>query len=209
MKKDEDVSESFAPGFLIASPRLDGSPFERAVILMVHHDQEGAMGFIINKPLSIDLGSLLETADERLPGDITHDCFELSVRFGGPVRVEQLWLIYRELEGQRSGEVGVKDLERQGLLQFDERWCLVADSESIEAFVYGRRSNLYRPYIGYTGWGPGQLEEEIDEGSWLLMDFEDELVFDEHEPEACWQHALALIGVNPMAFLMMGKVGSA
>jgi len=208
-KHDLGVRESFAPGFLIASPRLDGSPFERAVIVMVHHDEDGAMGFIVNKPLSIDLGSLLQTADEVLTGQIMDSCFDLNVRFGGPVRVEQLWLIYQENERHTLLERDFDELEERGLLHFDERWCLVADSDSIEDFVYGKRHDSYRPYIGYTGWGPGQLEGEIDEGSWLLLDFHEEMVFDENEPEECWQQALERLGVNPMAFLMMAKGESA
>ena len=63
-------------------------------------------------------------------------------------------------------------------------------------------------FIGYTGWGPGQLEGEIEEGSWLCLDFEqvDALGGDD---DACWSDALARLGVNPMAFMMMGKMGSA
>lgn len=202
------MHDTFSPGFLIASPKLDGGPFERTVILMVHHDAEGSMGFIINKPLSIDLGSLLESADEQLPGEVTAGCYELDVHFGGPVRIEQLWLIYND-EDTSSSPGELERLELSGMLQFDENWCLVADSDSIESFVYGHRSAPFRPYIGYTGWGPGQLEEEFEDGSWLFLDFQEDLVFNECDPDDCWDNALARLGVNPMAFLMMGKVGRA
>ena len=78
MKKSSGLDTSLAPGFLIASPRLDGGPFERAVIVMVHHDEEGAMGFIVNKPLGIDFGSLLESADDQLGGEIDARCLYKS-----------------------------------------------------------------------------------------------------------------------------------
>lgn len=198
---------SLSPGFLIASPKLDDSPFERAVIVMVHHNEQGAMGFIINKPLTIDLGSLLETAEETLPGEIDEGCFDASVHFGGPVRVEQLWLIYRGDEPHELSEDEIEQLEDKGQLHFTDHWCLVADSRSIESFVYGTRTDPYRPYIGYTGWGPGQLEDEIEDGSWLFLDFQEDLVFGELEPDECWDEALARLGVNPMAFLMMAKAG--
>ena len=197
---------SLAPGLLIASPKLDGSTFERAVIVMVHHDEGGAMGFILNKPLTVDLGSLLETADEALEGPIDERCFDVAVRFGGPVRVEQLWLIYRDLDEESETPQAFEALEQRGSLQFHKRWCVVADSESIEAFLYGQRDDPFRPFIGYTGWGPGQLEEELEEGSWLFLEFQEDLIFDDRDADDCWDDALARLGVAPMAFLMMGKV---
>ena len=207
------MHDSLSPGLLIASPKLDGGTFERAVIVMVHHDEEGAMGFIINKKLSVDLASLLESADEELPGEVGEACSGMAVRFGGPVRLEQLWLIYQRkaaAEPARGGFSGqIEALQQRGALRFGDRWWLIADSDSIEQFVYGERDDPHRPFIGYTGWGPGQLEEEIDEGSWLFLDFQDDLIFWEMETEECWDEALKRLGVSPMAFLMMGKAAKA
>ena len=207
MKKSPGLDTSLAPGFLIASPRLDGGPFERAVIAMIHHDEDGAMGFIVNKPLGIDFGSLLESADDQLGGSIDARCFDVSVHFGGPVRVEQLWLIYNEEPGDPTPE-RAPDAKEDGQVRFDDMWYLVAASESIEAFAYGQRSSPFKPFIGYTGWGAGQLEGEIEEGSWLCLDFEQASVIG-GDDETCWEDALRSLGVNPMAFMMMGKVGSA
>ena len=207
MKKISGLDTSLAPGFLIASPRLDGGPFERAVIVMVHHDEEGAMGFIVNKPLGIDFGSLLESADDQLGGEIDARCFDVSVHFGGPVRVEQLWLIYNESPGDPTPE-RAETIEDDGQVRFDDLWYLVAASDSIESFAYGERSSPFKPFIGYTGWGPGQLEGEIEEGSWLCLDFDSARVIG-GDDEACWGEALGSLGVDPMAFMMMGKAGSA
>ena len=193
-----------SPGFLVASPRMDGSTFERAVILVVHHDEDGAMGFIVNKPLSVNLGELLETADETLPGEIAERCFGLDVQFGGPVRMEQLWLIYRDDGEEQEPEASIEDLEERGCLQVAPRWRLIADSDSIEVFLYGEREDPFRPFIGYTGWGAGQLEGEMEEGSWLHLPFEGERVFEDRDQEEAWHDALKRIGVDPFAFLMMG-----
>lgn len=209
MEQRRSAHGHLAPGFLIASPKLAGGPFERAVIVMVHHDDEGAMGFIVNKPLSIDFGSLLQGAEQEVVGPVVESCYEQSVHFGGPVRVEQLWLIYQQLHPSEDVFEDMRSIEEDGLLKFDEEWYLVADSESIEEFVHGERHDPYRPYIGYTGWGPGQLEEEIEEGSWLFLEFEEDLILDQPDPEECWEDALERLGVNPMAFLMMGEVGDA
>lgn len=214
MSKLSEQSRSIAPGFLIASPKLDGSPFERAVIAMVHHDKEGAMGFIINKPLDIDFGSLIQSVNEHIARDILPHCFDTPVHFGGPVRIEQLWLIFqRSLHGHE--ELAANQLLLQhvqqpddGALSFCDDWFLAASSELIEGFALGTQTGPYRPFIGYSGWGAGQLESEIDDGSWLLLDFEEEFFFDAI-PTLHWDDALKRLDVNPTAFLMMGKAGMA
>ncbi len=207
-------SRSISPGFLIASPRLDGSPFERAVVVMVHHDAEGAMGFIINKPLEIDFGSLIQSVNDDLAQRILPESYDVPVHFGGPVRIEQLWLIFqRDVEGQfhqPENQALFKKLgnPHEGALSFSEGWFLAASGEIIEGFAVGRQSGDYRPFIGYAGWGPGQLESEIDDGSWLLLDFDEDFFFD-FLPGVHWDEALQKLGVDPTAFLMMGKMGRA
>ena len=207
-------SRSISPGYLIASPKLDGSPFERAVVAMVHHDEEGAMGFIINKPLEIDFGSLIQSVNEEIAREIVPRSFDMPVHFGGPVRIEQLWLIFqRQLQGAEELEANQLLLRRlqepdDGAMAFSEGWFLAASSEIIEGFALGKQFGEYRPFIGYAGWGPGQLEAEIDDGSWLLLDFEEDFFFDAL-PAVHWEDALDRIGVNPTAFLMMGKAGMA
>ncbi|RAL21237.1 hypothetical protein DL240_13990 [Lujinxingia litoralis] len=208
------LPRSSAPGFLIASPRLDGSPFERAIVAMVHHDQEGAMGFIVNKPLEIDFGSLIQSVNEDIARRLTPESFEMPVYFGGPVRIEQLWVIYQRLEGIDADQAERRrHLRRmrqgdEGELTFMEGWYLAASGEIIEGFAQGLQPGRYRPFIGYAGWGPGQLEEEIEEGSWLMLDFAPHSFF-HPRPGAQWEESLAELGVDPAAFLMMARSGSA
>jgi putative transcriptional regulator len=96
----------------------------------------------------------------------------------------------------------------EGALSFSEGWFLAASGEIIEGFAVGRQNGDYRPFIGYAGWGPGQLESEIDDGSWLLLDFDEDFFFDSL-PGVHWDEALQKLGVDPAAFLMMGKMGRA
>lgn len=216
MGREDEVQkgQSISPGYLVASPKLDGSPFERAVVAMVHHDDEGAMGFILNKPLEIDFGSLIQSVNEGIARDIVPQSFTIPVHFGGPVRIEQLWLIFqRSIRGEESLESNRRLLKRlkepdDGALTFSDGWFLAASSEIIEGFAVGEEAGEYRPFIGYAGWGPGQLEEEIDDGSWLLLDFEEDFFFDAL-PTLHWEDALQRLGVNATAFLMMGKAGMA
>jgi len=201
-----DRTDTLAPGFLVASPKLDGSVFERSVIVMIHHDQEGAMGFIVNKPLEVDFGSLLEMVEiDR--GRIDRACYERHVFFGGPVRVEQLWVIHEDAaESSRVG--GIEELDETAELRFHDQWRLTGTADSIEEFAFGDNVASFRPYIGYTGWGPGQLETEIEEGSWLMLDFDEDLVFG-LELETSWNAALERLGIDETTFMMMGKAGHA
>ena len=209
MTYDEKMGSNheLAPGFLIASPRLDGSLFERAVIIMIHHDTEGAMGFIINKPLEVDFGSLLEMV-EMDTETIAPTCYEKEVYFGGPVRVEQLWVIIEDQLGTFEFHDGLESLQDEGEVRFHDRWALSGTSASIESFALGSDENPYRPFVGYAGWGPGQLESEIIDGSWLLVDFDENLVIGS-EPDMLWDRLLAEVGIDETAFLLMGKGGSA
>lgn len=200
--------QPIAPGFLIASPKLDDSPFERAVVAMVRHDEEGAMGFIVNKPVElerVDFGSLLVSAHESIADQIVESCFKMPIQFGGPVRMEQLWLIQQSVADWDLGDL---DTEEDGELMFAERWHILFAATAIEAVARGERVAPYRPFMGYAGWGPRQLEDEIEDGAWLVLPWDEGLLFPE-DAEVCWSTALAALGVDPMAFLMMGKRGDA
>ncbi len=200
-------TDLLAPGFLIASPRLDGSLFERSVIVMVNYDENGAMGFIINKPLEVDFGSLLEMVEIDTEA-IAPRCYEQEVFFGGPVRVEQLWVIYNGMLGGATPQPNFDGLQADGEIRFHDQWALSGTSQSIESFAFGREGNLFRPFVGYAGWGPGQLEQEIGEGSWLMLDFDESFVL-EAEPTNLWDVALHRLGVDETTFMMMGKAGMA
>ncbi len=209
-----DPSKTIAPGFLVASPKLDDTPFERAVVVMIQHDDEGAMGFILNKPLEIDFGSLIESVNEELVPHLRPESFEKPVHFGGPVRIEQLWMIFRRnIEGEEDSAANQRLLHKMrepgdGALTFCDGWYLAASGDLIEGFAMGHQHGAHRPFIGYAGWGPGQLESEIEDGSWLMLDFDDDFLFD-RGATVHWDEALERLGVDPTAFLMMAKSGLA
>lgn len=190
-------ADLLSPGFLIASPRLDGSIFERSVIVLVHHDHEGAMGFIVNKAIDVDFGTLLEMVDMS-EDQISPQCYDELVYFGGPVRVEQLWVIRT---------LGDQPVEPEDIA-FHPSWKVAMTSDSIRELATGAVHGSFRPYMGYTGWGPGQLEGEIAEGSWLMVDFDEKLMFS-GDLDGVWQTALNRLGVTETVFAMMGKAGMA
>ncbi|MGM0557774.1 MAG: YqgE/AlgH family protein [Myxococcota bacterium] len=201
--------DQIAPGFLIASPKLDGSPFERAVVLMVQHDSQGSMGYIINKRVELNFGSLLLSVDASLETAMPDDIFAKQVRFGGPVRVSQLWLLHRHEGAQPTDDPQLlADQEASGDIVFAEHWKVSASAETIEQVATVDDAPPMLPVLGYSGWGGGQLEDEIEDGSWLMCDFDEELLI-EDEPRTLWKAALDRTGVHPTAFLMMAKGDSA
>ncbi len=210
-----DDTDSLAPGFLVAAPKLEKGPFEQAVILMVHHDDDGAMGFIINKTVDLDFGTLLQNATHDVGGSLAPESFDQHVLFGGPVRLEQLWLIYKDPDPEIEYSAGIgsanfdpEHVENVGDIPIHEGWTLASSGPTIESFATGERDTPFHPVIGYAGWGPQQLEGEIEEGSWLAVDFDENLLL-ETDPDDCWEAALDLVGLDPASFMMMGGGGMA
>lgn len=192
-------TDLLSPGFLIASPRLDGSIFERTVIVLVHHDGEGAMGFIVNKAIDVDFGTLLEMVDMD-QDRISPRCYDEAVYLGGPVRIEQLWVI-------RDTPAAGPSMEPEDIA-FHPQWHVATTADAIREVAHSAKHGSFRPYMGYAGWGPGQLEDEIAEGSWLLLDFDESLMFST-DLEAVWATALGRLGVSEASFAMMAKAGQA
>lgn len=202
-------ASSIAPGFLVAAPKLEDGPFEKAVILMVHHDADGAMGFIVNKPIEMDFGSLLESVEQPVSIGLDESAYDQTVFFGGPVRVEQLWLLYHHAHGSAPvGDPQLQELQEAAEMAFHPDWVLAGAGSIIESFAAGHRQEPYHPVLGYAGWGPGQLEEELEDGSWLAIDFEQDLLL-ETPPGRCWEAALETVGLDAATFMMMGRGGHA
>jgi putative transcriptional regulator len=158
---------------LISEPFLPDPNFERTVVLLCEHNDEGSFGFVVNKPSILKVNEVME--DIKKLEDIVY--------VGGPVQQDTLHFLHRNttLEGAVSVAKEVYwggDFE--GLIsQIDMGVILSKD---------------IRFYLGYSGWGPGQLEAELEEESWIVCDFAtDELLFDT-EPAMIWKKALDSMG---------------
>lgn len=169
--------ESYQGRALVASPYLSDGNFMRTVVYMIRHDQDGAMGLILNRPMKLTIGELL--------GDLTESSIEndLPVYYGGPVDGPVMMLqVCCETEADDHAEV---------LIACDQSKIMeVINDPSPEQLGI-------RLFDGYSGWGPGQLEIEMSEGSWLVWDIRPDQLF--HDPETLWQEAVVQIGRNVMA----------
>ncbi|MBK8479880.1 MAG: YqgE/AlgH family protein [Proteobacteria bacterium] len=177
-------SASVAGGLLVAAPALQDPNFERAVVLMCLHNDEGAMGLVINRAAPLTTLELMlqmgfECADDADPTQ--------TVLIGGPVAIESGVLLYRAAPGTslRDDELPVTD---------DLRLC--PSQELLRAIAAGAGPQQFQLFLGHAGWGPGQLEQELSQGSWIPARAEALLVF-ETPLEQRWEQALAAVGVSP------------
>jgi len=185
---------ALAPGFLVAAPPLGDPNFDRSVVLLAAHGPEGAFGWIINGRELMSVPELL------LRADITEKHIEVpgSVRVGGPVSPEQVWLIYRTED--RFADV-------EGQFDVGPSITACASRKILEVVATGRAPKTLMGLVGYAGWAPSQLENEIRVGAWLPTDLDAKVVFDVPSDDA-WTAAYARMGTTPIAFTTR-TVGSA
>ena len=170
---------------LIAMPGMGDPRFDRAVIMLCSHAPDGAMGLIVNKPAAgIDLAALLshlevETTAEGLG--------QHPVRFGGPVETGRGFVLHSRDYASRLQTLPVTD-----------DIGMTATVDVIEDIARGKGPRSSLVCLGYSGWGPGQLEGEIAQNAWLTTDAPADLVFD--LPDAAkWEGALRQLGIDPLA----------
>lgn len=161
------------PGFLLASPQLRDPNFERTVVLLVQHDANGALGLVVNRESPVRLGDVVEALDALAPARANQ-----ALLWGGPVERNVGFVLFLgpSPEGWQVGEVGVS-----------------ASSTRLAELAAG--AGRFHLCLGYAGWGPGQLDREVEDGSWVSVDAGAELIFDVPVADR-YDVALARNGLN-------------
>jgi putative transcriptional regulator len=163
---------STAGRLLVATPALGDPNFERTVVLMLEHGDEGALGLVLNRPTPVDLAS-------ALPDWATFATAPAVVFLGGPVSQGAVIALARaSVTGPSEVWTPVGDLDGVGVIDLGR-----------DAVAHGVEVDGVRVFTGYSGWGPGQLESELDEGAWYVVDAETTDAFDE-APESLWSQVL-------------------
>jgi len=165
---------------LIAMPQLQDSWFEGTVIYLCDHDENGAMGLVLNKHLDINFDRVCEQLEL-----FRHDHINPPMMAGGPVGTEQGFILHREPGRWQATRV------------FDAFAHLTTSKDILEAIAKGEGPADYRLALGYSGWSEGQLDNEILENSWLNVEPDAELLY-RIPPEQLYEAALAKLGVNLM-----------
>ena len=198
-----NVLSSLAPGMLIAAPPLGDPNFDRTVVLLAVHGDEGALGFVVNRTAPMRLGELLVLAGYGDAG-ITDDT---PVYVGGPVQPSSGWIVCVDptLVADENGVIAVGDRVRvtSSRSAFE---ALVRDVERRPPFEPDPLRRMVM--LGYSGWGPGQLEGEIAAGAWLPVPLDEGVLFDVALGDR-WEQAYALLGLLPAGMMSAHHVGEA
>ena len=167
---------------LIAMPGLGDPRFEKAVILVCAHSEDGSMGLIVNKPApGVDVVDLLEQLD--IPQAEAGRA--IRVHFGGPVEHGRGFVLH-------SGDYAANDTT----LRVDNHFGMTATLDVLDKIAKGEGPETALLMLGYSGWGPGQLEAEILHNGWLTCDASPELVF-AADSGTKWNNALNSLGIDP------------
>lgn len=192
-----DIEEGLAPGFLIAAPDLKDAHFSKAVILLVESEDEGAMGFIVNKSLPVRLGDLKAS----LEIDVHSDVSERTLVWGGPVKQERGWLLafHRDVAEFLNGDP---------VFSLDDGLYVITELHTLQRFLTSAGDRDFLLVLGYAGWGAEQLSDEMKEGSWLPLQYDSDLLMN-YSGEAMWLEAMKRIGINPAFYFSGGGMPSA
>ncbi len=166
--------------FLIAMPALEDPNFARTVTYVCAHNEEGAMGIVINRPLNIELGEVLTQMklESEDPAIITRPVFQ-----GGPVHRDRGFIIHRP-----AGDWG-------STIQVTDQIAISTSREILAAISKGTGPNDLLVALGYAGWGAGQLEHEMAQNAWLSGPASLDIIFNA-PPEKRWERAAAHVGID-------------
>lgn len=178
---DHEDGDFLIGRLLVAMPGIEDPRFERAVLYLCAHDEEQAMGLAVNRPV------------EGLT------VFELLTRLGVKSRIQapsDLVLLGGPLERERGFVLHTDDFTSpDSTLPVADGLGLTATRDALDAMVSANRPRRAILALGYAGWGPGQLEQELRDNVWLICDADEDLLFDE-DHEHKWTRALAKLGIT-------------
>jgi putative transcriptional regulator len=188
----EDSDRGYLSGqLLIAMPRMQDTRFERTVIYVCVHNQDGAMGLVVNR-----ISDELTFPDilEQVGVDRSPDMISLPIHIGGPVETGMGFVLH------------TSDYEQSNTIKVDDDIFLTHTVEILKDIAEGRGPRQAMLALGYAGWGAGQLDGEIQENSWLTVPADESLIFDD-EPQNKWERSIAKLGVD--ISLLSGEAGHA
>lgn len=189
------IETSLAPGLLLAMPQLLDANFSHAVVLMIEHNDEGSFGLVMNQPSPLLARDFLESFGIAWKGGE-----EDVIWRGGPVMPGFDWILHDPIAGIKPAASGAKTVE--DAIESSGSW-LISPELALSSGTMERLRGIatappphVRLVLGYAGWGPGQLAQEMARGSWLHADVSLELLFDT-PPDEMWERALRSLGIGP------------
>ena len=183
------MKNSEVPGILIAMPTLDRTFFEKSVILLCNYDEDGAFGLVMNHPSKTKVKEVL--SDEMQ----NNSAFDVPLLVGGPVQPESFWAVH-------SSDFLVKETT-----VLSKEIHLSSAQDILNSLDEGNKVISYHFGSGYSGWGAGQLDREIQEESWWLGPLDESLLLN-LDYELRWETTMNNLGFDPLttAFTQTGLV---
>jgi putative transcriptional regulator len=176
-------------------PGMGDSRFHKAVIFMCAHDENGAMGLVINHVMpGVDLAQLLAQLNIEVDGAAEERSAQVPVMSGGPV------------ESARGFVLHGNDFSQGDTIRIDNHLSVTGTIDALKAIAGGEGPRRMLFILGYSGWGAGQLDREIQDNAWLVADADPEIVLS-LKPEDKWDRAVARLGVDPA--MLSGAAGRA
>lgn len=166
--------------FLIAMPAMTDSAFAKSLIYVCEHNAQGALGIIVNRPISLTLGELF--AQIKIPLS-SSELQNIPVHFGGPVQTDRGFVLH--------DPVG----QWQSTLPINDKVGLTTSKDILQAVGEGQGPHNLLVTLGYAGWEPGQLEHELAQNAWLSMQASEHILFELPAEERLYA-AMALLGVD-------------
>jgi len=176
------VSDSLAPGFLFAVPQLLDPNFLQSVILLVDHTDDGSFGLVLNHESPILLEALCREQKIPYAGDPTR-----HVLRGGPVEPQRGFVLYGAEHTDPEGRAIASGIGISLSLGTLGRLCALSQAR-------------FGCFLGYAGWGPGQLTHEIAEGAWLTGPIDAAIALDT-PAKSMWERGLRGLGIDPAALV--------
>jgi putative transcriptional regulator len=176
---------------LVAMPGMADPRFQKSVVYICAHNAEGAMGLVVNKLVdSISFPDLLEQMDIERAASVD----EIQVHFGGPVETSRGFVLHSD------------DYLSDSSMRVSGGLALTATLDILRDMASGKGPRNCLLALGYAGWGPGQLDGELQENGWLSVSADEALVFDDNLGNK-WDRAIAKLGISP--FQLSGDAGHA
>ncbi|MBK19844.1 MAG: YqgE/AlgH family protein [Rhodospirillaceae bacterium] len=178
--ESEDNSTYLTGNLLIAMPQMQDDRFMRSVVYVCAHTSDGAMGLVINKIVeSVSFPELLDQLN--ISADNANR--EIRVHFGGPVETGRGFVLHSA------------DYVQDATLVIDDEVALTATVDILKSIADGEGPDRSILALGYAGWAPGQLDQEIQANGWLSVPADNELVFGT-TPDSKWERAMGKIGID-------------
>lgn len=181
--------DSLQDHFLIAMPSMKDGIFERSVIYICEHNNEGAMGIIINLPVNISIDELLSQTIEADLDDETavpaepKKAIDKPVFKGGPVSEDRGFVLHTAYPGFSSS------------LQINDELMITSSLDVLATLGTNKQPDNYIVALGYSGWTKGQLEQEIADNSWLTINADENILFNVPVHQR-WEQAVQKIGID-------------